>query len=394
MQRDIIVLAGSFIMPDGNALSVHYSAVAKLLERLGYRVVFISWKPELITDESGYKQTVYDGRTCYEIPYPCSSSEWVKNIFNSGVYKRILEKTGKESIYALIVDGIKFHNVKSLFRFSKHNGIHYVYHLSEWPKEPIDKTVNSYINVISSWIEMNKLCPRIKNVLSVSRFAAEQLNKNKNMNAVQMPVFNDKTDDKWIIKNDYQPCDIVKIGYAGNLDRIGYKERIDWLVKAACIINSSAKKVEVHLVGITKQQFKEACPDISNMPEFDNSVVFYGRKRQEECIQILGVMDYNFIVRNASWNMKCGFPTKLGESFACGVPVLISDYAYIDEFVKQGKTGWLLQDITYPSFEDYLKTAVSANKEKRLYMHEQCRKSNVLDYTSYVSFIGDYLKNL
>lgn len=381
-------------MPDGNALSIHYAAVAKLLEKLTYQVVFISWQPGLVTDSSGYNKTTYEQRTCFELPYPSDSREWVKSIFDVHTYKRILTEIGIEKIYGLIVDGIKFYNVYFLYRFCKKNNIHYIYHLSEWPKQPIDKTFRSKINVISTWIELSILCPRIKNVMSVSKFASEQLKVHDQMNVIQMPVFNDKTDQKWILEKEYQPGNVVKIGYAGNLDRIGYKERIDWLVKAACEINKFKKKVEVHLVGITEQMFKGNCPEISSMCEFKNSVIFYGKKRQEECIQILGQMDYTFIVRNATWNMKCGFPTKLGESMACGVPVLISDYAYINEFVTNGETGWLLEDISYSSFKKFLQKVSDVDIEKRLQMHENCKNSDILDYTHYISDIGGYLKHL
>ena len=55
MNKKYIVLAGNFVMPDENALAVHYSAVAKLLEELNYEVIFISWKPGIKTGKYKYR---------------------------------------------------------------------------------------------------------------------------------------------------------------------------------------------------------------------------------------------------------------------------------------------------------------------------------------------------
>lgn len=75
--------------------------------------------------------------------------------------------------------------------------------------------------------------------------------------------------------------------------------------------------------------------------------------RREEVPQRLSTFDVSLLFYKAGWSRKATCPTKLGESLACGVPVVATaGIGDVDEFVTKYRVGVILRETTPSAYEE------------------------------------------
>lgn len=120
--------------------------------------------------------------------------------------------------------------------------------------------------------------------------------------------------------------------YVGRLDDA--VKRISAIIKSFCSIAEQFEEIDLLITGTGNDQVKmeKAVPH-----QFKNRILFLGWVGDDEKKTLL----YNCAecLLMASW--REGFPTVIGEAFACGIPVISSDVGTISDLVIPEKTGWL-----------------------------------------------------
>ena len=131
------------------------------------------------------------------------------------------------------------------------------------------------------------------------------------------------------------------------------------------------------------------------LKECGNSVVVHGRVPQNEIQKILMEADYLLFLRPKRRSSDAGFPTKLGESFAVGTPVITNNTGDIGIYLKDGENGYLVKNMDYDSIRtvlyralDYKKNSPNMRKEARF------TAENYFDFRVYENQIKQLLSGV
>ena len=109
--------------------------------------------------------------------------------------------------------------------------------------------------------------------------------------------------------------------------------------------------MKLHLVGPSREEVSECLG--SDAPMLDmmaDMLIFHGRVPQSDVPRLLATADYSVLLRPLERYAQAGFPTKLVESLAAGVPVIANPTSDIAEFVRDGIEGILLTDHSPAAF--------------------------------------------
>lgn len=110
------------------------------------------------------------------------------------------------------------------------------------------------------------------------------------------------------------------------------------------LLDRAAKKAHqtysVRIVGATLESYQAMYGELPDGAR--GKVLFFGRCSNEECKREIFNADYSIIYRASNKKTNAGFPTKFGESIACGTPVLATSTSSISEYLVEGKNGFLL----------------------------------------------------
>jgi glycosyltransferase involved in cell wall biosynthesis len=123
-------------------------------------------------------------------------------------------------------------------------------------------------------------------------------------------------------------------------------KRVSAIIRCFCEIAPAHPELDLLIVGTGNdgEKLKESVPE-----HFRERVRFLGWVTDEHKKAVL----YNCSECLVMASMREGFPTVIGEAFACGIPVVCSDVGTIADLVIPGKTGWL-----FPAGDDAAMLAI------------------------------------
>ena len=120
--------------------------------------------------------------------------------------------------------------------------------------------------------------------------------------------------------------------FVGRLDD-GIK-RVSAIIKMFCKAAENHADLDLLIVGVGNDEMKLKSLVLEN---FSERVLFLGWVADDYKKAVL----YNCSECLLMASVREGFPTVIGEAFACGVPAVCSDVGTIADLVIPGKTGWL-----------------------------------------------------
>lgn len=127
--------------------------------------------------------------------------------------------------------------------------------------------------------------------------------------------------------------DSISFTYAGSPGR---KDDIKPFLKAIALLEDEEReRVFVHIVGVTQERLKkDQSVDAEIFEQVQSVVRFYGCVPKAQADDFVRSAHYTFLFRDASKTFaKAGFPTKVVESCAMGVPVLCNLSSDLGEFL-------------------------------------------------------------
>ncbi len=159
--------------------------------------------------------------------------------------------------------------------------------------------------------------------------------------------------------------------YLGQIEK--YKGVLD-LIEG--VKNVKREKLSLHIVGDGS-----ALQEAKNIAEGDARIIFHGRAPSQYWLQenIWPMIDL-LVLPSHAWE---SFGMVVIEAFAHGVPVLVSKNGALPELVEEGRTGWILGDITSESIATKITWIMSGAcqlESMRLLCHARAKDFDISGY--------------
>lgn len=160
------------------------------------------------------------------------------------------------------------------------------------------------------------------------------------------------------------------------------------------LLNKDSIRVEFTILGIEKTSFKNSYfPYPEEIPSYVKCV---GRVPQAEVPGYYKMYNFSVLLRENKRYAQAGFPTKLVESLASGVPVITNITSDIPKYVVDGENGFLLKNNSVQELLDCFKYILSLTRDNLVEMSKNAKNSSFknFDLQLYSALLKDYFQNL
>lgn len=388
--RGKVLYIGGFELPDRNAAAHRVIANAKILESIGYEVVFIGVDKTLDTSISLLNtRREYGDFVYYSIPYPKNLYQWFKYLSDISYIKRVPDFLPTH----IIAYNFPSLGLKKLIRHGRKNNIKILGDCTEW-YQASGNIIQKIIKEADVYWRMKILHFELDGLIVISDYL-ENYYKTKVKNIINIPPLVDlslpKWPDTWLNNSEKRKLTIVYAGSPG----MGNKDRIDWIINALRELKKNTRKViDFKVIGITKEQYYQIFPLEVSSDKSEDFIRFFGRIDHLEVLKELNISDFQLFLRENNRVNNAGFPTKFGESISCGTPVLTNSTSNISKFLIERKNGLLLDIETEESLYSSIFSAVNLSFDDIDEMKKFCLESKLFDFQNYVNDMNLFCNKL
>jgi glycosyltransferase involved in cell wall biosynthesis len=373
-----IIYTGAFRFPEGDAAAARVLGIGKALRAAGHEVVFAGWEErEREQDRQSDGRFIYHGFS-YESQADLRHQQvspirrLIRYVFAGGNTLKWLHSKYLNDITAIIAyhGGSLF--LLRLATFCRLRRIKLIVDCTEWydPSHLVggrfglvrlDDEIR--IRLINSWIDW---------LLPISSYL-ESYYSTKGCRVLRVPPLVDLTDSKWLISDNIVSSSQIRLrlAYAGTP---GKKDLLGNALRGLSILKGEGVPVELHLIGPSLEDVVTCLgTDSAILDELGDAIIFHGRIPQSDVPRMLATCDFSVLLRPLERYAQAGFPTKLVESLAAGVPVITNPTSDIAEFVRDGIEGILLTDHSPAAFVAGVKRALTLSLAKKDAMRRNAR---------------------
>jgi hypothetical protein len=198
------------------------------------------------------------------------------------------------------------------------------------------------------------------------------------------PIFlNELKEIKYGIKFFNKSEKKIKILYYGFP---GKKDLLNNLVKVFLFNKLLVEKFEVIIIGLNYDQFKEYCNE-NEIFKFPENFTIKGKLDLNEVYQELTNTDFSFLQRPYTLTTKAGFPSKIVESLAFKIPLILNLTSDMDIYEIE-KCSVVCKDDSVESLENALKFITIITEQEKIKLKDNCK--NI--YERYFSTIANLEK--
>ncbi len=375
-----IIYMGPMEFPDKNAAAQRVLNISKILSELGYEVILIGYSRQLNLMNNTYHHTKVGGFECYEYPYPETKRNWFNKVISTKEFELVFEKHNPEDIEAVIL--YNYYSIASMRIkkiLSKFN-VKVISDITEW----YSNSKNIFKN-IDNFFRMRFVNLKMDANICISKYL-EKYYRERKCKIAYIPAIVDSQNTKWNNCHWERPSYPRVISYVGSPGIREGKDRLDIIVESFKKVREKNIKYLLNIVGINKEDFLKFYPNYSKY-NFED-INFYGKVNHDIALNIIKKSDYTIFFRGINRVTTAGFPTKLGESFACGVPVITNSTSDIPDFLIDEENGFIAQSFDIESLVETIEKALLIDDEKLTEMHTSCRIKNMLDVSNYYNELG------
>lgn len=393
--RTDIIYTGIFQFPEGNAAGARVLGIGKALRDAGLRVMFAGWEDQGRSEDRGA-----DGIFRYQgFPYVSQAShEDLGTTHRRRTWSRLLGTPTISRLDNLDLDTVRAvvaYNAPSpmlwrLAAFCRRRGLACIADVTEWyDPQQLPGGFGGPL-WLDSETRMRMLHPRLSGVLAISSFLRNYYEE-RGCHVLRVPPLVDVEDAKWnqpVVPADSD--DVLNLVYVGTP---GHKDLFGGIVRALARFRSGKRPV-LHVIGPSFDELSGVLgSDAPLLDAVSGKVICYGRLPHVEALRQLQQADFSLLVRPLKRYAEAGFPTKLVESLAAGVPVITNATSDIAEYVRNGQEGILLHDTSPGAVEAGVRRALTMSTEERQAMRTRARARAAMcfDYRQHTSTIAGFI---
>lgn len=333
-----IIYTGPFAMPDVNAAAHRVLNNAKILHRLGYKVVFLGVNDNASADVAKTRYS-YSGFDIWEIK--CKTSiEKMKKMTLCNELKFVLSQY--ENVSAIIAYDYYATGLLYLKKICRRKGIKLFADTDEWFGFTGSSFADKVIRWVDSQMRMRLIQPTLDGLIVISKYLQDYYKKKTP--TFRVPPLTDLSEEKWN-KVPEERSETINLMYAGTTGK--NKDKINLIIEA--LLGCENVRFKFTVVGLSKEQYLSYYPEHKSVLEaLGEKVVFEGRIPHSSVIERVKKSDFTMFYRDVNRVTMAGFPTKFAESITCGTPVITTRTSDIGDYLVDGGNGFFIdeEDIT------------------------------------------------
>lgn len=384
-----VLLFSDFGLPNSCANATRVLAFAKMLEDNGYRVKLLGVsynKDEKLEGE--YDDISYEMLKAPQY-FGIHSIKRIKMLSN--IIDEYLEKMQRSAgIHAIILSNVYYDYAKVFLNFSQKYGSKLIVNAVEWYEKnnEIFDGLTGKIKFIKNRIALKYIHPKMGNIIAISELLGDYY-RMKGCNVCVIPTVLDMKKYKRVrhIQNNK-----IIISYAGSPAR---KDLIKNVIFALLKLDEVERnQIELHIYGATIKSLQSLGIADKEINALNDCLFAHGRIPYEQVKDRISTSDYTILLRPNLRYANAGFPTKVGESMACGTPVIANITSDLGKYIIDGENGVVCKDETLDSCVCALKKILHISNQKHQKMREKAKLKAELsfDYRIYRETIGDIIK--
>lgn len=362
-------------IPKQHPNAIRLMAIAKIFQALDYRVSLISSYPPRADEQP--EGVFEDVRYCY-LPL----DRFREYFQNTEIPDLHLVATGRNTaLAALLSERQAKHRIKTIYSVCERYSILDLRHQGR-------EMFRSYADHLRV---LNHYAPKAGNVIAISKYF-ERYYREKNCNVIRIPTI---VDAETYPSDQERPEDKLRLAYAGTP---GKKDYVAHVVRALDLLSPEEREAVVfHIYGVSPDDLRQKL----KLPEpllrrLGGSLVAHGRIPCEEVPGVIKNADFTVLLRPDNRRSKAGFPTKVGESMACGVPVLANLTSDLDECIIDGQTGIVCRGAAPGACAEAIRRALRLSEGEKAAMRDKAKEMSLsyLHYGSYIDGFRSFLDRL
>ena len=385
-----IAYVGEFDFPLGDPGSIRVLSNGKIFRDIGYDVSFFCHKgSKSLQPVSGEYQGFYFSKKSI----PNNKIIRMGERLIRGINTLALLKENTQNYPEIIVYyGNSSRFLFPLLSFARRNKIKLLVDVAEWydySHLPFGKYGPVALDV---HFALTRLIPKCDGVIGISSYLTDYYSS-RGVKSIRIPQLYDMHEEKWNFSEpesfDPQSLNLVYAGVPGRKDLIGNA------VRGLKILKAKGNKVKLHLFGPSMNDVR-LCLD-KDAPLVDElqgtSLIFHGRISPERIPSMLAKADFSILLRPDARYANAGFPTKLVESFAAGLPIIANLTSDIGMYLRDGDNGIVLEDW---SVETFVRKICELNRLPNARIKQMKKAARIeavrsFDYRNYIDNIKHFL---
>ena len=386
-----ILLFCDFEFPDSCADASRVFNFAQIFRELGHEVhmlgVCYSRKAELNGTYKGFEYKMLKTSAHHGL----QAGKRIKNLSND-IEKYLSEYVGERKYDAILLSNVYYDHSSIFADYSKKHGAKLIVNALEWfdINNATFKGLMGPLKFAKNRIALRSIYKKMGNMIAISSLLDDYYKK-RGCNTVRIPTIVD-LDEYASVRNKKRVAgDKIIVAYAGVP---GKKDYVVNAIKALeRLTDEERSHIELHFYGPTVDYFKNSGIDDGVVETYKENVICHGRIPYSEVKERISEADFTILLRPNKRYANAGFPTKVGESMACGTPVIANMTSDLDKYIIDGKTGIVCDDETPMACAAALKRAISMTDEDLCFMRENCLQMSeqAFSYKSYLKAVDDFL---
>ena len=366
--------------PYGWAYATRARSLAKLIQEAGHDVTVMSDYLSDIVEWKGNNIAEYDGIRITTTSDKKASERTIgdKLLVRKRIHTSINEYVKREKVEC-IVTAQTHQKFGSVYKCAKQNGIPLILETCEWFSYKNWKLGFLDPRFLSFQYCWNIRFRNVKKAICISRLLENRFNS-LGAQTVRIPTILNV--EEYRFKDSSILHSPIKLLFIGGIT--GGKDELAGIIETIC---QYEMPFELFIYGPRKNDGEATIsPKIIKTTYYKNNIHFCGHIDQQVLQSKIIECDYGIIIRPNRRSSNAGFPTKLGEYFVAGLPVIANDTGDIGMYVKTGETGILFKGNKKEEILYALKYIENVDASQYQMMSQKCRNSAYTDF-NYKSYI-------
>ena len=385
------IIAGNFDLIQLNAAGKRVLGLGRILKALGYGVAFMG-----ISNETGkHYPPALDGSPVFNVPYPRGARSWLNVNEKYKAFLDVAQNIGMENLAGVIVYGTPSLSfwVKKVCRWARKSDLVCLADVVDWIEWSGKGVCYDFIKYLDTNYQKRFAVLHATGVITISSYLYDYYTS-KGKTCLQIPPVFDSSAITPPVTSGVRKFIYTGYPFTIKADEPSsrFKDRLDLSVEAFYAVARQDKEFLFEIFGLTREEYLIVLPQHRSMLDaLAGKVVFYGKVPAAEVQKSLIESDFTILQRDDKLMTLAGFPTKVAESIASGVPVVCNLTSNIGDYIKDGFNGVLLSG---DSPEKDLLRAIEMPDEKLATLKQNCRNKNPFDYLNFVSSMREFLDTL